>query len=310
MIKKKYIETLTINQLLLAKTHIGLKKEKWNPLIKTFIFGSRHGVHFFDLKLTLPFLKRALSFIKSATQNHDRILFIGSHVMIKGLISFLSKNTLQFSITKKWVGGTLTNWKRIRPYIKFLNTATLDSIRLKWILRTEKKVEQKTRQYVKMKNLFEGIENLTALPSMIILLEKDENAYAFNEAVKLMIPFILLVNTNESGLRVPYPIFGNTNLFDNLFFYSHLIYEAIKEGFHKRRLIFFRKATNFIIPSYNKEQPMHGFSDFDKYAANTFGTFYRALRNYKSLTMKRAVRKYACMFQIKLRRKNRAKKFK
>jgi small subunit ribosomal protein S2 len=298
MIKKKYIETFTINQLLLAKTHIGLKKQKWNPLIKSFLFGARHGVHFFDLKLTIPFLRRALSFVKSATQNHEKILFVGSHFMIIGLISFLAKHTLQHSITKKWVCGTLTNWKLIRPYIKFLYTTTIDNIRLKWILRTEKKVDQKIKQYLKMKNLFEGIENLSSLPNLVILLER-EDAYAFNEATQLMIPVVLLVNTNHSGLRIPYPIFGNTHLFDNLFFYMNLIYEAIKEGFHKRRLILFKKAANLVVPSQNKNLPTDVSKDFDKYAVIKFNIFFRAFRNYKTLSMKRMVRKYAFTLKFK-----------
>ena len=252
MIKKKYIETITINQFISAKAHLGCKKNQWNPLIKGFLFGARHGVHFFDIKQTMPFLKRALSFIKKATTNHDRILFIGSHIMITGLISFLAKNASQHSITKKWVGGTLTNWKRILPYVLFLNTATIESIRQKWILRTEKKVDQKIRQYIQMKNLLKGIENLSSIPGLVVLLEKDEEAYAFKEAVQLMIPITLLVNTNESGLRVWYPIFGNTSLFDTLFFYSHLIFEAIKEGINNRRLLFFKNATNIIIPLKKK----------------------------------------------------------
>lgn len=303
MIKKKYIETLTINQLLLAKTHIGLKKQKWNPLIKSFLFGARHGVHFFDLKLTIPFLRRALSFVQSATQNHDRILFVGSHFMIIGLITFLTKHTFQHSITKKWVCGTLTNWKRMRPYIRFLYTTTIDRIRLKWILRTEKKVALRIKQYIKMKNLFEGIEYLNALPNLVVLLER-EDAYAFNEATQLMIPVVLLVNTDHSGSRIPYPIFGNTNLFDNLFFYTSLIYEAIKEGFHRRRLLFFKKTANLVIPTYNTNVPAFALKDYDKYAANTFDTFFRARRNYKTVLMKRAVRKHAFRFRIIQNREN------
>ena len=136
-------------------------------------------------------------------------------------------NSNQYSISKKWVGGTLTNWLKIRPYIRFLYSTTIAKIRKKFILRTEKKIQQKISQYLKMKGLLQGIESMSALPNIVIILEKDEFSYPLKEAYKLMIPIITIVNTNQSGFFIAYPFFGNDFLMDTLYFYCNLILRIV-----------------------------------------------------------------------------------
>ena len=309
MLEKK-INIVTINQLLNVHSHIGNKQAKWNPLIKNLLFGSRHGVHFFNLKKILPYLKRLIYFLSKSISKHNTILFVGTHNLVTVLIKFLSKNTLQFSITQKWVGGTLTNWLRIRPYVKFLYKTNIKKIRKKFILRTEKKIEQKIAQYLKMKHLFYGIERMSVLPNFIIILEKDSSAYPFLEAYKLMIPIISIINSDQSGIGVSYPIFGNDNVFDSLFYYSNIIYEAIKTGIQNKRLFFLTLGVSFFLlvqykmnnrNSYLKNKP-----NYNKYLFNRQFLFARNYRNYKFLSIKRLIRKYCFIFtryKIRLKRK-------
>ena len=127
-------------QILLIQIYAVSKRLFLNKMISSLLFGSRHGVSFFDLKKTLPFTKRALSFLKKATLNHSVILLIGSHTLIIALVWYLSVNTSHYSISNKWVGVTLTNWTLIKKYVKFLYTTTIAQIRKKFILRIEKKI--------------------------------------------------------------------------------------------------------------------------------------------------------------------------
>lgn len=300
MIQKK-TNIVTINQLLNVHSHVGNKQAKWNPLIKNFLFGSRHGVHFFNLKKTLPYLKRLIYFLSKSISNHKVILFVGTHNLVTVLIKFLSKNTFQFSITQKWVSGTLTNWLRIKPYVKFLYKTNIQKIRKKFILRTEKKIQQKIVQYLKMKHLFFGIERMSVLPNFLIVLEKDSNAYPFLEAYKLMIPIVSIINSDQSGIGVSYPIFGNDNVFDSLFYYSNIIYEAIKTGIQNKRLFFLTLGLPFFLLVQYKMNNTNRYlkykANFNKYFFNKHFFFARNYRNYKFVSIKRLIRKYCFVFK-------------
>jgi small subunit ribosomal protein S2 len=285
---QKNIKTFTINQLLFVQAHFGNKTSKWNPLIKSFLFGSRHGVHFFDLKLVMPYLKRVLFFLTKATTNHQILLFIGAHPFVSVLIQFLAINTKQSSISRKWVAGTLTNWLRIKPYVRFLYRTNITQIRKKFILRTEKKIEQKIIQYLKMKYLLSGIERMPSIPNILILLEKEKESYPLLESFKLMIPVISIINTGpQSGGKVSYPVFGNDFLFDSLFFFGNLFLQAVKEGVLKRRLLFLQR---FWFPSLKLRSQFLKLPN-EKILLKNFKIFFRIYKNYKTLALKRIIRK-------------------
>jgi small subunit ribosomal protein S2 len=276
-------QIFTINQLLSVQAHVGNKISKWNPTTKNFIFGKRYNIHVFDLKKTTPFLKRMLFFLTNATKNHQNILFVGSHPIITVLIQFLAETTKQASISRKWVSGTLTNWLKIRPYIKFLYTTTVTKIKKKFVLRTEKKIEQKIIQYLKMKQLFSGMEQLVAIPNLVVVFENQNNAYVLVEASQVMLPVISLINTGSKaqGGITAFPIFGNDFFFDALFFYTNLIAQAIRNGLVQKRLTFLRQTTRLI----NDRKPRALRS------ARKLDLFFRLYKNYKSVALKRVLRK-------------------
>jgi len=195
----KSINTFTINQLLFVQAHLGNRVSRLNPLTKSFLFGSRHGVYFFNLKKIMPYLRRVLFLLTKVTSNHQLLLFVGAHPFVSVLIKFLAINTKQHSISRKWVGGTLTNWLKIRPYVSFLYRTNISQIRKKFVLRTEKKIEQKIVQYLKMKYLLAGIERMPTIPNLLIILERSAhvNTYPLLESFKLMVPTIGIVNTGK-----------------------------------------------------------------------------------------------------------------
>jgi small subunit ribosomal protein S2 len=309
--KSKLINIYTINQYLSGKVHLGTKKQFWNVLIKNFLFGSRNGLLFYDIKKTLPFYRRVFSFLKATFENHQICLFVGSHDYVSPLIRYLAINLNQYSITNKWVGGTLTNWLKIRPYIKFLYRTTVSKIRNKFILRTEKKIEQKLFQYTKMKNLFFGVESMPSLPNLIILFEKDVTSYPLKEAFKLMIPIIKTVNTNHSSFFVSYPLFGNDFLIDSIYFQSNLILQAMKDGLYMKRLFFIKKSLGYILKlKKNKKDTIMQISNFDSYLSSKFQTFFRLNRNYQSIAERLLLKKYAFIFHLNQKEEKRKKALK
>lgn len=289
----KYNKTFTINQLLSVQAHIGNKTSRWNPLTKSFLFGSRHGIHFFDLKETVPFLKRVLFFTTKATANHQVILFVGDHPFVSALVEFLAIHSKQSSISNKWVGGTLTNWLKIRPYVQFLYNTNIEQIRKKFVLKTEKKIEQKIIQYLKMKSLLFGIERMPTIPNLVVLLENNSSTYPLLESLKLMIPIISVVSTGpKTPLGISYPIFGNDYIFNSLFFYGNLILQAIKNGILQKRLVFIKTSLTFILSLRKKKLDK-------KKLLKKFNIHLRARRSYKALALKRVLRKSTSLFLLK-----------
>jgi small subunit ribosomal protein S2 len=305
MINTKKTNIVTINQLLNSYVHIGNKVSKWNPLIKNFLFGIRHGVHFFDLKKIMPYIKRTLFFLSMATKNHQIIFFVGSHPLVTVLIKFISINTKQPSISRKWVGGTLTNWLKIKPYVKFLYNTNIEKIKKKFVLRTEKKIEQKIVQYLKMKYLLSGIERMPSIPNIVIILEKETDSYPLLEAFKLMLPIVSIINSNSSGLGISYPLIGNDYIFDSLFFYSSLILQSIKTGFDLKRLSFLNLTLPFIIKlkEKSKKNKLLKKTNFNKYLYKKFFIFFRNYRTYQSLAIKRLLRKYCYILNLRKKEK-------
>jgi small subunit ribosomal protein S2 len=234
MLKQNQI--ININNLFNVKFHIGENKEKWNPLIKNYVFGFRHGVYFFNLNKTLLLLKKLIYLFKKITQYHQVFLFIGTNHTVSCIVSLVAKTLKQPSITKKWVGGTLTNWLKIKPYIDFLYKTNVNAIRKKFVLRTEKKIYQKINRYTKMKQLFKGMENVKSFPNLIILLDTENKSYSLLESKKFNLPLVHLVSTLNEISNLSYPVIGNNKYFNSIFFFINIILNSIKTGEQLKRI--------------------------------------------------------------------------
>jgi small subunit ribosomal protein S2 len=257
MLKKNKV--ISISSLFKIKFHIGENKEKWNPLIKNYVFGFRHGVYFFNLNKTLLLLKKLIYLFKKVSQYHQIFLFVGTNPLISGVISLISKILKQPCITKKWVGGTLTNWLRIKPYIKFLYKTSIKDIRKKFVLRTEQKIQQKINRYTKMKHSFKGVENMKFVPNLIVILDSERINYTFLESKKLNIPIIALASTFSNINSLSYPILGNNKNFSSFFFCINIIFCAIKTGEKIKRLNLL-KYSNKLFGFKNKKSLNFSYS--------------------------------------------------
>jgi small subunit ribosomal protein S2 len=275
---QKLNSKVTILQLLNVQAHIGNKTSKWNSFMKSFLFGSRHNIHLFDLKQTSPFLKRTLYFLSSATKNHQVILFVGDHPIVNALVVLLAESTVQSSISRKWICGTLTNWLKMRPYIKFLYTTSIAKIRKKFVLRTEQKIQQKIIQYLKMKFLLSGIEKMPSLPNIVVLFVSELEP--LKEAFQLMLPVVTVLSSGPKNyVGATFPIIGNDYLLEALFFYTNLILQAIRSGTMKKRLEFLNTSATQRSSrrSLSREQSVR--------------ISLRVYRNYKTIALKRSLRK-------------------
>ena len=305
--KTKNTLSMTVQQLLAVQAHLGTLTTRWNPLVKNMLLGSRHGIHIFDLKKTLPHSRRMLYFLSAAAMNHQTILLVGSHPFVGAFVTFLAQGLKQFSLGRKWIAGTLSNWLRIRPYVRFLYRTNIGEIRRKFVLRTEKKIQQKVEQYLKMKHLFSGIERMAALPNCVILFDSSSATagtihYPKSESLALMIPTISIVSSGPSSPRgITYPFFANDHLFDTIFFYSNLLYQTLKAGVLRRRLLFLELLSS-VEPAAGRTSTLEKVlwqRNGSTALRESLGHFHRSHGSFKRIALKRIARKAVYLFSLR-----------
>ena len=220
---------VTIQQLLESGVHFGHHKKRWNPRMEKYIFGVRNNVHIIDLRLTLPLLYSALEFLYKTTSKSGKILFVGTKKQASTLVEEIAKKTEQFYITKRWFGGTLTNWSTISKSIKRLELIE------KRIKEEEQKLSKKElltlgREMDKLNNAIGGIRTMSNLPDLVIVLDTVKDKIAVQEAFKLNIPVMGIVDTNSEPELINYPIPGNDDAIRSIELYVNLFAETIQEA--------------------------------------------------------------------------------
>ena len=240
---KKQVHTFLIQSLLHSQIHIGQKSTRWNPRLNAYLFGSRHGVFFFELKKTHLFLKRLVFFLYNSMINHKSCLFIGTGTFLHPLLNYLKFSLNQPSIHVTWVGGTLTSWTRLRGYVRFLHSRALQThIFSRYALKDAKTIRSQFQRYLKMKTRLQGLEFAAQFPNLIVCLEKRLNEFALHEVFLLRLPLVCFLNSGDALTGVDFPVFGNTESLEAYNFYLNLILNTIKKGFLARRLQFLRCA--------------------------------------------------------------------
>ena len=217
---------VTIQQLLEAGVHFGHHKRRWNPKMEQYIFGIRNNIHIIDLRLTLPLLYRALEALYNTSIKSGKILFVGTKKQSSNYVEKLAENTNQFFITKRWFGGTLTNWKTISNSIK-----RLDNIEYK-ISKDENNLSKKEmlnlrREKDKLNNAIGGIKLMSNLPNLVVVFDAVKDKIAVKEASKLKIPVMGIIDTNSDPELFDYPIPGNDDAIRSIELYSSLFEETI-----------------------------------------------------------------------------------
>ncbi len=217
---------VNIQQLLEAGVHFGHHKKRWNPKMQEYIFGIRNNIHIIDLRITLPLLNKALEALYNIALKSGKILFVGTKKQASSYVENIANSTNQYFISKRWLGGTLTNWHTISNSIK-----RLDNLEEK-ISKDENKISKKEllnlkRERDKLNNAIGGIRNMATLPDLIIVLDTVKDKIAVKEAVKLNIPVMGICDSNSDPNFINYPIPGNDDAIRSIDLYINLFSETI-----------------------------------------------------------------------------------
>ena len=223
------LPSVTIKQLLEAGVHLGHKTSRWNPKMSEFIFGSKDSIHIIDLVQTLELTKAALQEIHKCISSGGRILFVSTKKQASDTILALAKDTSQFYVNHRWLGGMLTNWKTISNSIKRYKKLTED-LKNENTGFTKKEILKMSIQRDKLERSLGGIADMKKTPDLIFIIDTNVEALAVKEAQKLSIPIVAIVDTNSDPRGINFPIPGNDDARRSINLYCELIKETIQDA--------------------------------------------------------------------------------
>ena len=223
------IPNITIEQLLEAGVHLGHKTLRWNPKMKKFIFGKRDSIHIIDLTQTLELTKVALEKVYSTISSGGKILFISTKKQASEAIAELAKQTDQYFVNYRWLGGMLTNWGTISNSIKKLDKINSDlSSENRGF--TKKELLKMSGQRDKLQRSLGGISTMKKVPDLVFIIDTNYESLAIKESIKLGIPIIAILDTNSNPDGIDFPIPGNDDARRSIDLYCTLLKETIQNA--------------------------------------------------------------------------------
>ncbi len=223
------IPTISIQDLLEAGVHLGHKTLRWNPKMKKYIFGKRDSIHIIDLTQTHELINLALEKVYSTIYNNGKILFISTKKQASESIANLAKETNQYYVNYRWLGGMLTNWGTISNSIKKLEKLNIDLVAENRGF-TKKELLKMTVQRDKLQRSLGGISEMKKIPDLVFIIDTNYESLAIKESIKLGIPIIAILDTNSDPEGVDFPIPGNDDARRSIELYCNLMKETIKNA--------------------------------------------------------------------------------
>ena len=225
------LPAFNMRQLLEAGVHFGHQAHRWNPKMSPYIYGVRNKIHIVDLTQTTPMLHQALVKISDTVAGGGRVLFVGTKRQASEAIAEAAKRSAQYFINHRWFGGTLTNWKTISQSIRRLRQ--LDDILADPQGRTKKEVLNLTRERDKLNQALGGIKEMGGTPDLLFVLDTNKEQIAIQEAKKLGIPIVAVVDTNCDPDNIDFPIPGNDDAGRAITLYCDLVARAAIDGIER-----------------------------------------------------------------------------
>ena len=223
--------SFSMRQLLEAGVHFGHHTRRWNPKMAPYIFGVRNNVHILDLEQSVPMLHRALQAARDVVAGGGRVLFVGTKRQASEKVAESAKRCGQYYVNHRWLGGMLTNWKTISQSIKRLrelesqlgDPATQHGF-------TKKELLNLSRERDKLERALGGIKDMGGLPDMLFVIDTNKEEIAVQEATKLGIPVVAVLDSNSDPRKIKFPFPGNDDASRAINLYCDLAVAAVLDG--------------------------------------------------------------------------------
>ena len=219
----------SMRTLLEAGAHFGHQTHRWNPKMDRYIFGSRSNIHIIDLSQTMPLLHQALVAVRDVAAKGGRVLFVGTKRQAADPVAQAAARCAQYYMNNRWLGGTLTNWRTVSGSIARLRE-------LETVLagsgegRNKKELLTLQREKDKLELSLGGIKDMGSIPDIMFVIDTNKESIAIQEARKLNIPIIAILDTNSDPDGITYPVPGNDDAARAIQTYCDLIADAVLDG--------------------------------------------------------------------------------
>jgi small subunit ribosomal protein S2 len=219
-----------MKELLEAGVHFGHQTKRWNPKMKEYIFGERNGIYIIDLQKTLKLFKDAMRYVGDMAQMGKTVLFVGTKRQAQEAVAEEATRCGQYYVNQRWLGGLLTNMATVQKSIKRLKELDAMATEGNWDGRAKKEIIRLERERKHLNQNLAGIKDMNGLPDVLFVIDSNKEAIAVEEARKLGIPVVAVVDTNCDPHKVDYVIPGNDDALRAIRLFTNKISEAVVEG--------------------------------------------------------------------------------
>lgn len=219
-----------MKEMLDAGVHFGHQTQKWNPKMKPYVFGARGGIHIIDLQKTVIAAQNAAAFVRKEAAEGAKIIFVGTKKQAVDPIQEAAKKIGQYYVTKRWLGGTLTNFTTIKASIDRLRKIDLMKEKGEFGFFNKKERSMMEKDYAKLNEYLEGIRDMKEVPTLMFVIDLKKEHIAVLEAKRLGIPVIAIADTNTDPEVIDFPIPGNDDAIRSITLFTNLIADAYAEG--------------------------------------------------------------------------------
>lgn len=221
---------ITMKAMLDAGVHFGHQTQRWNPKMKPYVFTARGGIHIIDLHKSVDRAKKAADFVKDIAANGGKMIFVGTKKQAIEPIQEAAKKCGQFYVTKRWLGGMMTNFSTIKASIDRLRK--IDQMREKGELDFFSKKERARieKEYQRLVEYLEGIRDMKDAPSAMFVVDLNKEHIAVAEARRLGIPVVGIADTNVDPEAIDFPIPGNDDAIRSIKLFANLVADSYLEG--------------------------------------------------------------------------------
>ena len=221
---------VSMRDLLKAGVHFGHQTRYWNPKMGKYIFGARNKIHIINLEHTVPALNNALGLVEGLASRNNKILFVGTKRAAGKIIKEQAERASMPFVAHRWLGGMLTNYKTIRQSIRRLRELETQQADGTFEQLTKKEALMRTREMEKLERSIGGIKEMGGLPDAVFVIDVDHERIAVQEANKLGIPVIGIVDTNSNPDGIDYVVPGNDDAIRAIQIYASAVADAVLDG--------------------------------------------------------------------------------
>ena len=221
---------ISIKQLLEAGVHFGHQTHRWNPKMKSYIFGERNGIHIIDLQKTIRLFKEAVDFVTEMSAQGKTILFVGTKSQAQEAVEEQAKRCGMYFVNNRWLGGLLTNFVTVQNSIK--RYRELESMRENGFYErlSKKEAARLERERKRLEKNLRGIKDMERCPDTLFVVDSSQEAIAVKEATKLGIPIVAVVDSNSDPDLIDYVIPGNDDALRAIQLFTGTVAEAVLAG--------------------------------------------------------------------------------